>query len=86
MKKPSFWRLLLQTTFGYGMPLECPGFIMTSMFFTGLLSRTCMARNIEHHPTVFKVGDHGYFGPDFIKEARDQVGVIQSHLKAAQNR
>jgi len=35
---------------------------------------------------VFKVGDHGYFGPDFIKEARDQVGVIQSHLKAAQNR
>ena len=33
-----------------------------------------------------KVGDHGYFGPDFIKEASDQVSVIQSHLKAAQNR
>ena len=33
-----------------------------------------------------EVGDRGYFGPDFIKEAREQVGVIQSHLKAAQNR
>ena len=33
-----------------------------------------------------EVGDHGYFGPDFIKEAREQVSVIQSHLKAAQNR
>jgi len=32
-----------------------------------------------------EVGDRGYFGPDFIKEARDQVSVIQSHLKAAQN-
>ena len=32
-----------------------------------------------------EVGDHGYFGPDFIKEAREQVSVIQSHLKAAQN-
>ena len=32
-----------------------------------------------------EVGDHGYFGPDFIKEARDQVTVIQSHLKVAQN-
>ena len=30
-----------------------------------------------------EVGDHGYFGPDFIKEAREQVSVIQSHLKAA---
>ena len=33
-----------------------------------------------------EMGDHGYFGPDFIKEAREQVSVIQSHLKAAQNR
>ena len=32
------------------------------------------------------VGDHGYFGPDFIKEAREQVSIIQSHLKAAQSR
>ena len=31
------------------------------------------------------MGDHGYFGPYFIKEAREQVSVIQSHLKAAQN-
>ena len=31
------------------------------------------------------MGDHGYFRPDFIKEAREQVSVIQSHLKAAQN-
>ena len=31
------------------------------------------------------MGDHGYFGPYFIKEARQQVSVIQSHLKAAQN-
>ena len=23
-----------------------------------------------------EVGDHGYFGPDFIKEAREQVSVI----------
>ena len=30
-----------------------------------------------------EVGDHGYFGPDFIKEAREQVSVIQSHLKVA---
>ena len=27
-----------------------------------------------------EVGDHGYFGPDFIKEAR-----AQSHLKVAQS-
>ena len=33
-----------------------------------------------------EVGDRGYFGPDFIKEAREQVSVIQSHLKVAQNR
>jgi len=33
-----------------------------------------------------EVGDYGYFGPNFIKEAREQVSVIQSHLKAAQNR
>jgi hypothetical protein len=33
-----------------------------------------------------KVGDRGYFGPNFILEAREKVGVIQSHLKAAQNR
>ena len=32
-----------------------------------------------------EVGDRGYFGPDFIKEAGEQVSVIQSHLKAAQN-
>ena len=32
------------------------------------------------------MGDHGYFRLDFIKEAREQVSVIQSHLKAAQNR
>ena len=32
-----------------------------------------------------EVDDHGYFGPDFIKEAREQVSIIQSHLKAAQS-
>ena len=32
-----------------------------------------------------EVGDRGYIGPNFIKEAREQVNVIQSHLKAAQN-
>ena len=32
-----------------------------------------------------EVGDRGYFGPDFIKEAREQVSVIQSHLKTAQS-
>ena len=32
------------------------------------------------------MGDRGYFGPNFIKEAREHVSVIQSHLKAAQNR
>ena len=32
------------------------------------------------------MGDHGYFGPDFIKVAREQVGIIRSHLKAAQSR
>ena len=33
-----------------------------------------------------EVGDRGYFGPNFIKEAREQVSIIQSHLKAAQSR
>jgi len=33
-----------------------------------------------------KVRDRGYFGPDFIKEAREQVSVIQIHLKTAQSR
>ena len=33
-----------------------------------------------------EVGDHGYFGPKFIKEAREQVVLIRSHLKAAQSR
>jgi hypothetical protein len=33
-----------------------------------------------------EVGDHGYFGPDFVLEAREKVGIIRSHLKAAQNR
>ena len=33
-----------------------------------------------------EAGDRSYFGPDFIKEAQEQVSVIQSHLKAAQNR
>ena len=32
------------------------------------------------------MGDHGYLRPDFIKEAREQVSIIQSHLKAAQSR
>ena len=32
-----------------------------------------------------EVGDHGYLGPDFIKEAREQVSIIQSHLKVAQS-
>ena len=30
--------------------------------------------------------DRGYFGPDFIKEVREQVSIIQSHFKAAQSR
>ena len=33
-----------------------------------------------------EVGDRGYFGPKFIKEAHEQVVRIQSHLKAAQSR
>ena len=33
-----------------------------------------------------EVGDHGYFGPEFIKEAREQVTIIRSHLKATQSR
>ena len=32
------------------------------------------------------MGDHGYFGPKFIEEAREQVKFIWSHLKAAQGR
>ena len=32
-----------------------------------------------------EVGDRGCFGPNFIKEAREQVSVIQSHLNVAQN-
>jgi hypothetical protein len=32
-----------------------------------------------------EVRDRDYFGPDFIKEAREQVSVIHSHLKVAQN-
>ena len=33
-----------------------------------------------------EVGDHGYFGADFIKEAQEEVSIIQSHLKASQSR
>ena len=33
-----------------------------------------------------EVGDRGYFGHDFIKEAREQVSIIQRHLKVAQSR
>ena len=33
-----------------------------------------------------EVGDRGYFGPEFIKEAREQVGIVRSHLKTAQSR
>ena len=33
-----------------------------------------------------EVGDRGYFGPEFIQIARDQVSIIRSHLKAAQSR
>ena len=32
-----------------------------------------------------EVGDRGYFGPKFIKEAREQVSIIRSHLKVAQS-
>ena len=32
-----------------------------------------------------ELGDCGYFGPNFIKETREQVNIIQSHLKAAQS-
>ena len=32
-----------------------------------------------------EVGDRGYFGPNFIKEAREEVSIIQSHLKVAQS-
>ena len=33
-----------------------------------------------------EVGHRGYFGPEFIQAAQDQVSIIQSHLKAAQSR
>ena len=33
-----------------------------------------------------EVGDRGYFGPEFIQTAWDQVSIIRSHLKAAQRR
>ena len=32
------------------------------------------------------MGDRGYFGPNFIKEAREKVNIICSHLKVAQSR
>ena len=32
-----------------------------------------------------EVGDHGYSGLEFIKEAREQVTIIRSHLKATQS-
>ena len=32
------------------------------------------------------MGDRGYFGPEFINEAREQVTIIWSHLKVAQSR
>ena len=32
------------------------------------------------------MGDRGYFGPNLIKGAREQVIIIQSHLSAAQSR
>ena len=31
------------------------------------------------------MGDRGYFGPEFIQMARNQVSIIRSHLKAAQS-
>jgi hypothetical protein len=37
-------------------------------------------------PNWVEVGDRGHFGPDFIKEAREQVCTIQGHMKAAQHR
>ena len=42
--------------------------------------------SVGQHFNWVEVGDHGYFGPEFIKEAREQVVHIQSHLKAAQSR
>ena len=44
-----------------------------------------MVRNVDPHLNWVEIGDHRYFGPDFIKEAREQVSIIQSHLKAAQS-
>ena len=43
-------------------------------------------RNCRTPLNWVEVGDRGYFGPKFIKEAREQVIIIQSHLKAAQSR
>ena len=31
-----------------------------------------------------EVGDRGYFGPDFIKEAREQVSIIQSFVGSSE--
>ena len=48
--------------------------------FEGLYGRKCRT------PLNWvEVGDRGYFGPKFMKEAREQVGIIWSHLKAAQS-
>ena len=38
--------------------------------FEALYGRKCRT------PLKVEVGDHGYFGPDFIKEAREQVSII----------
>ena len=37
--------------------------------FEALYGKKCRTPRVE-------VGDHGYFGPDFIKEAREQVSII----------
>ena len=44
-----------------------------------------MGRSVGRHYWV-EVGDRGYFRPDFIKETREKVSIICSHLKAAQSR
>ena len=46
--------------------------------FEALYGKKCRTPLIQ-----VEVGDHGYFGLDFIKEAREQVSIIQSHLNAA---
>ena len=43
-------------------------------------------RNCRTPLNWVEVGDRGYFGLEFIKEAREQVVLIQSHLKVAQSR